>query len=65
LRGWGRPDKDRFSNERAKRIEMADETVQRDNMKAHLSTYASIMNLLKWGTLGCAIVAAIVIWLIA
>ncbi|UVO50325.1 aa3-type cytochrome c oxidase subunit IV [Sphingomonas sp. SUN019] len=44
---------------------MADETVKRDDMKAHLSTYASIMNLLKWGTLGCAIVAAIVIWLIA
>ena len=35
------------------------------DMKAHASTYGSVMNLLKWGTIGCAIVAAIVIWLIA
>lgn len=44
---------------------MADETAKPDDMKAHMSTYASIISLLKWGTLGCAIVAAIVIWLIA
>lgn len=35
------------------------------NMKAHEATYGSVMGLLKWGTLGCAIVAAIVVWLIA
>ena len=35
------------------------------NMSAHEQTYGSVIGLLKWGTLGCAIVAALVIWLIA
>ncbi|MBN8849399.1 MAG: aa3-type cytochrome c oxidase subunit IV [Sphingomonas sp.] len=33
-------------------------------MKAHVSTYQGVMNLLKWGTIGVAVVAAVVIWLI-
>ena len=35
------------------------------NIKAHVSTYGSVIGLLKWGTVGCAVVAAFVIWLIA
>ena len=35
------------------------------DMKAHESTYHSIMGLLKWGALGCIIVAFFVIWLIS
>ncbi|WP_293870705.1 MULTISPECIES: aa3-type cytochrome c oxidase subunit IV [unclassified Sphingomonas] len=34
------------------------------DMKAHVSTYQGVMNLLKWGTIGVAVVAAVVIWLI-
>ncbi|TPG09979.1 aa3-type cytochrome c oxidase subunit IV [Sphingomonas oligophenolica] len=34
-------------------------------MKAHASTYDRVMAMLKWGTVGCAFIAAIVIWLIA
>lgn len=36
-----------------------------NDMKAHEGTYAGVMNLMKWGTIGCVIVAAIVIILIA
>lgn len=35
------------------------------DMKAHVSTYDSVIGLLKWGTVGVAIIVAIVIWLIA
>lgn len=35
------------------------------DMKAHESTYGSVMAMLKWGTIACALVAALVIWLIA
>jgi len=35
------------------------------DMKAHEATYGSVIGMLKWGTVGCAIVAALVIWLIA
>ncbi len=35
------------------------------NMDAHVATYGKVTTMMKWGTLGCAIVAAFVIWLIA
>jgi len=35
------------------------------DMKAHESTYYSIMGLLRWGALGCLIIAFLVIWLIS
>ncbi|SOB79944.1 aa3 type cytochrome c oxidase subunit IV [Sphingomonas guangdongensis] len=40
---------------------MADQS----DMKAHVSTYNSVMAFLKWGTVACAIVAAAVVWIIA
>ena len=44
---------------------MADNTHTPADMKAHAATYGSVMTLLKWGTVGCALIAALVIWLIA
>lgn len=38
---------------------------QQGDMKAHEATYHSVINWLKWGTVACAILAAIVIYLIA
>ncbi len=35
------------------------------NMKAHQATYDRVMVMMKWGTVACAIIAAVVIWLIA
>lgn len=35
------------------------------DMKAHLSTYESVMAMLKWGAVLCFILAFFVIWLIA
>ena len=35
------------------------------NIKPHVATYGSVIGMLKWGTVGCAVVAALVIWLIA
>lgn len=35
------------------------------DMKAHVSTYNSVMGLLKWGAVACAILALFVIWLIS
>ena len=35
------------------------------DMKAHVSTYSSVIGMLKWGTVACAVIAALVIWLIA
>ncbi|MGY4397617.1 hypothetical protein ACVWZA_002811 [Sphingomonas sp. UYAg733] len=35
------------------------------DMKAHEATYHSIIGLLKWGAVACAVIAAAVIWLIA
>lgn len=40
---------------------MAEET----NIQGHAATYASLIALLKWGALGVAVIAALVIWLIA
>ena len=35
------------------------------NIKAHEATYGSVTSMLYWGAIGCAIIAALVIWLIA
>jgi Bacterial aa3 type cytochrome c oxidase subunit IV len=35
------------------------------DMKAHSETYVSVMGMLKWGALACALVGATVIMLIA
>ena len=43
---------------------MADHSSEMD-MPAHVATYTSVIGMLKWGTVGCALVAALVIWLIA
>lgn len=44
---------------------MAQHGARPDDMKAHVSTYDGVINLLKWGTAGSLAVAALVIWLIA
>ena len=41
------------------------ETVVRNDMNAHVQTYGGVMTLLKWGTVACALIAMLVIWLIA
>ena len=35
------------------------------DMPAHVDTYGSVMGLLKWGAVGCFLIAMLVIWLIA
>jgi Bacterial aa3 type cytochrome c oxidase subunit IV len=35
------------------------------DMKQHEQTYGGVMAMLKWGTIGCAIIAFIVVLLIA
>ncbi len=35
------------------------------DMKAHAATYSSVTGMMKWGAVGCALVVALVIWLIA
>jgi hypothetical protein len=35
------------------------------DIKAHEATYGSVISLLFYGAIGCAIIAALVIWLIA
>lgn len=35
------------------------------DMPAHVDTYSSVMAMMKWGTVACAVLAAFVIWLIA
>ncbi|WP_268795213.1 aa3-type cytochrome c oxidase subunit IV [Sphingomonas sp. Leaf38] len=35
------------------------------DMKAHVATYSSVTGMMKWGAVGCALVVALVIWLIA
>lgn len=35
------------------------------DLKAHESTYSGVIGMLKWGTVGCAVIAALVIWLIS
>ncbi len=35
------------------------------DMPAHVDTYDRVMGLLKWGAVGCFLVGALVVWLIA
>jgi hypothetical protein len=35
------------------------------NFKAHSETYESVMTMLKWGTVACVIVGALVVTIIA
>ncbi|MDQ1157491.1 hypothetical protein QE385_001818 [Sphingomonas sp. SORGH_AS 950] len=35
------------------------------DMKAHVATYDRMIGMLKWGSIGVAILVAIVLWLIA
>jgi len=35
------------------------------DMKAHESTYHSVLGMLKYGAVGCFVIAGIVIWLIS
>ena len=41
------------------------EPVVRSDMNAHLKTYGSVMNFMKWGTVVSVLLAALVVWLIA
>ena len=34
------------------------------DMKAHVATYGSVIGMLKWGAVGCIVIALFVIWLI-
>ena len=40
---------------------MADNT----NRATHTSTYSSVMGMMKWGAVACAVIAALVVWLIS
>jgi hypothetical protein len=44
---------------------MADNGVNHGDITAHAATYGGVINMLKWGTLACILIAALVIWLIA
>jgi len=35
------------------------------NLKGHVATYDGVIGMLKWGAIGCAVVVALVIWLIS
>lgn len=35
------------------------------DMPAHIETYSSVTTLLKWGAVGCFLIGALVVWLIA
>lgn len=35
------------------------------NLEGHVATYNNVIGLLFWGAIGCAIVVALVIWLIS
>ena len=35
------------------------------DIRAHAQTYGKVIGLLKWGAVGCAAIAALVVWLIA
>lgn len=35
------------------------------DMPAHVRTYGKVMTMLKWGAVGCFLVGAFVVWLIA
>lgn len=35
------------------------------NMEGHVATYNTVTGLFFWGAIGCAVIAALVIWLIS
>ena len=35
------------------------------DISSHSKTYSRVMEMLKWGTVACVLIAALVIWLIA
>lgn len=35
------------------------------DIKAHVSTYDRVIGMLKWGTVACFLLAALVVWLIS
>jgi hypothetical protein len=35
------------------------------NMNAHVATYDKVTAMMKWGTVACVLIAALVIWMIA
>ena len=35
------------------------------DIRAHSSTYGRVIGMLKWGAVACALIAALVVWLIA
>ena len=35
------------------------------DMKKHVSTYSGVIGVLKWGAIGCFVLAFVVVWLIA
>ena len=39
--------------------------VEKPSLQAHVETYGGVIAMLKWGAVACAIIAALVIWLIA
>jgi Bacterial aa3 type cytochrome c oxidase subunit IV len=44
---------------------MAKAKTSDNDMPAHEETYARVMKLLKWGTIGCALVGAFVVFIIS
>ena len=35
------------------------------DIRAHSTTYVRVIGMLKWGAVACALIAALVVWLIA
>jgi hypothetical protein len=44
---------------------MAKAKTSDNDMPAHESTYANVMELLKFGTIGCALIGALVVFIIS
>ncbi len=44
---------------------MAKAKTSDNDMPAHQATYANVMELLKFGTIGCALIGAIVVFIIS
>lgn len=44
---------------------MADHGTTGGDIKAHSATYGRVMGMLKWGTVACVLLTALVVYLIA
>ena len=44
---------------------MAGNSNEQTDLKPHVQTYGGVIAMLKWGTVACVAIAALVIWLIA